>query len=52
MKTIEKDKNKMVQVSETGLLSLVASKLKDRVLFPEKVEEGKKFFSKVKFSEL
>ena len=52
MKTIEKDKENMVRVTEAGLLSLVASKLKDRLLFPEKVEEAKKFFSKIKFSEL
>ncbi|MBB6269858.1 hypothetical protein HDF26_000285 [Pedobacter cryoconitis] len=37
MKTIEN----MVQVTETGLLFLVASKLKDRLLFPEKLEEEK-----------
>jgi hypothetical protein len=52
MKTKEKDTERMVQISESGLLSLVASKLKDRLLFPEKVEESKKFFSKIKFSEL
>lgn len=52
METTEKDNKKMVQVTETDLLSLVASKLKDRLLFPEKVEAAKKFFSKVKFSEL
>ena len=31
-----------VNISEKGLLSLVASKLKDRVLFPKKVENAKK----------
>lgn len=33
--------------SESGLLSLVASKLKDRVLFPKKVEDAKKYLQKV-----
>lgn len=52
MKTKEKDAERMVQITESELLSLVASKLKDRLLFPEKVEESKKFFKKIKHSEL
>jgi hypothetical protein len=52
MKAKVKDKERMVQIAESDLLSLVASKLKDRLLFPEKVKESKKFFSKIKFSEL
>lgn len=52
MKTTKKDNKKMVQVTEAGLLSLVASKLKDRLLFPEKIEESKKFLNKIKLSEL
>lgn len=52
MKTKEKNAEHMVQICESGLLSLVASKLKDRLLFPEKVEESKKFFTNIKFSEL
>ena len=41
MKAKEKVSEKMVKVPESGLLSLVASKLKGRILFPEKVEEAK-----------
>ena len=33
---------------ESELLSLVASKLKDRVLFPKKIEEAKNFLQNVK----
>jgi hypothetical protein len=39
---------KLVKVPETALLSLVADKLKDRVLFPEKVEELKKQLKRAK----
>ena len=43
---MEKDKNsKYVKVSEATLLSLVSSKLKERVLFPKKVETAKKFLN-------
>jgi hypothetical protein len=37
-------------VPESGLLSLVASKLKDRVLFPQKIEDAKKYLQKVKIA--
>lgn len=37
--------NKYIKVSETTLLSLVSSKLKDRVLFPAKVEKAKDFLN-------
>ena len=47
MKTKVK-KERMIKVSESVLLSLVADKLKDRVLFPEKVEMAKEYLSKVK----
>jgi hypothetical protein len=33
-------------------LSLVALKLKDRVLFPKKVEDAKKYLQKVKVANL
>jgi hypothetical protein len=45
---MEKNQNKnskYVKVSETTLLSLVSSKLKERVLFPKKVETAKKFLN-------
>lgn len=48
MKTKVTKSKELVKVPESGLLSLVASKLKDRVLFPQKVEDAKKFLQKVK----
>ncbi len=41
MKTKENNTGKLVKVPQKVLLSLVANKLKDRVLFPEKVETVK-----------
>lgn len=52
MKTKGQNTDQSVQISEAELLSLVAAKLKDRVLFPESVEEAKKLFTKIKYSEL
>ncbi|MBC7722673.1 MAG: hypothetical protein H7068_11655 [Pedobacter sp.] len=43
MKTKETTSKELVSVSEKALLSLVASKLKDRVLFPQKIAEAKKY---------
>lgn len=40
-KNIKTDEN--IKVSETALLSLVSSKLKERVLFPKKIETAKDF---------
>jgi hypothetical protein len=40
----------LVKVPESGLLSLVSSKLKDRVLFPQKIEDAKKYLEKVKIT--
>jgi hypothetical protein len=48
MKAKGKKSTKLVKVSEPELLSLVASKLKDRELFPEKVEEAKQYLQKMK----
>ena len=48
MKTKVTKSKEMVKVSEPGLLSLVASKLKNRSLFPQKVEDAKKYLEKVK----
>ena len=47
MKANQKTTERMVKVPQKGLLALVASKLKDRVLFPEKLEEAKLFLKKV-----
>lgn len=49
MKT-EAINTKLVKVSESNLLSLVAKSLKDKVLFPEKVEKAKAYLSHVKKS--
>ncbi len=48
MKTKGRKSKDIVKVPESGLLSLVASKLKDRVLFPKKVEDARKFLQNVK----
>lgn len=48
MKTKGTKSEELVKVPESALLSLVASKLKDRVLFPKKVEDAKKFLQNVK----
>jgi stalled ribosome alternative rescue factor ArfA len=52
MKTKVTKSKKLVKVSDTALLSLVASKLKDRVLFPQQVEYAKKYLQNVKFPPL
>jgi|GEM_PF-7041429 len=39
----------LVKVPEEGLLAMVATSLKDRVLFPEKLESAKKFMEKATF---
>ena len=41
--------DKYIKVSETTLLSLVSSKLKERVLFPKKVETAKDFLNNLHF---
>jgi hypothetical protein len=42
----KENKGKLVKVPKSALLSLVAARLKDRVLFPEKIEEVKKYLQK------
>jgi hypothetical protein len=51
MKTRENPTEKLVKVPESGLLSLVASKLKDRVLFPDKLEKAKEYMKKVELAQ-
>lgn len=41
MENKRKQKTKMVKVPQEGLLSLVASVLRDKVLFPEKLEDAR-----------
>jgi hypothetical protein len=48
MKTKETTSKELVKVPESGLLSLVALKLKDRVLFPKKIENAKKYLQEAK----
>jgi hypothetical protein len=43
-----KNKEALVTIPEAGLLALVASKLKDVVLFPEKLEKAKEYLDKAK----
>lgn len=42
------EKQKTGKAPESNYLSLVADKLKDRILFPEKLEAAKKMLSHVK----
>jgi hypothetical protein len=39
---------KMVKVSEAALLSLVASQIKGKILFPEKMEQGQKILARAR----
>lgn len=43
---------KYIKVSQSALLSLVSSKLKERILFPEKVETAKFFLNNLHFKPL
>jgi hypothetical protein len=45
MKSQENNKN-LVKVPKSALLSLVAARLRGRVLFPERIEEAKKYLQK------
>jgi len=47
MELKEKKQETMVTIPEKDLLSLVAAKLKGRVLFPKKHEEAKKFLETI-----
>lgn len=49
MKSNALKSKEVVKMSDAELLSLVASKLKGRVLFPRKIEEAKQYLQKVKF---
>lgn len=43
---------KLVKVPESGIMSLVADNLKNKVLFEEKLECAKQYLNKVKISAL
>jgi hypothetical protein len=49
MKQSRNKTEKMVKVSEATLLSLVASQIKGKILFPEKMEQGQKILTRAKF---
>ena len=49
MKTKEAKPEKMVEISESALLSLVASHLKDRVLFPKQIENARRILKGAQF---
>lgn len=51
MRTEEKNE-KLVKIPESDLLSLVADKLKGKVLFPEKIAKAKAYLKEVKTSAL
>jgi hypothetical protein len=50
MKAKENKSEKLVRVPQKALLSLVAHKLKDRVLFPEKVEKAKQYLMHIEYA--
>jgi hypothetical protein len=45
MKQNEKKSGELVKVSKSGVLSLVASQLKGKNLFPKKIEDAKKMLN-------
>ncbi len=47
MKAKDKKSTEVVKVPKSELLALVASHLKDRSLFPEKIEAAKKYSQNV-----
>jgi hypothetical protein len=50
MKTKENKSKELVKITESDLLSLVSEKLKNRVLFPDKVEKIKEHLKGAKFA--
>ncbi|SMC88725.1 hypothetical protein SAMN04488524_3232 [Pedobacter africanus] len=50
MRTKKIQSGKLIKISETALLSLIANRLHDRMLFPEKVEEAKRYIRSIKVS--
>ncbi len=47
MENKERKQDALVKVPEKGFLTLVAEKLKDRDLFPEKTEEAKVYLNDI-----
>ena len=50
MENENKEKTEMVTIPEAELLSLVGYFLKDKVLFPEKLEDAREYLRKVEES--
>ena len=50
MNTKATKSKELVKVPESGLFSLVASKLKDIVLFPKKIEDAKKYLKNLRIA--
>ena len=48
MKQNKDNSKKLIKVPKAALLSLVASKLKGKVLFPKKIEEAEKMLTHVR----
>lgn len=48
MENKKKDQEGFVNIPEKDLLSLVAAKLKNRTLFPERLEEAREYLKKAK----
>ncbi len=49
MKHKETNSSELVKVSKSGLIALIASQIKGKILFPKKVEEAKKILDHARF---
>ena len=49
MNTKETKSKALTKEQQTALISLVAERLKDKVLFPRQIEEARKFLKNAKF---
>ena len=49
MKHKENKSEELVKVSKAGLISLVASHIKGKILFPKKMEEANKMLDRARF---
>jgi len=52
MKTKEKKLIKTVKIAESNLLTLISSKLENRILFPEMVKKAKEQLNGANFSNI
>jgi hypothetical protein len=50
MRTKKKNTGNLIKMSDTAFLSLIADRLKDRILFPEKIEEARNYIKSIKVS--